>query len=146
MSFLILFSPDISKDSIIKIFCCLSISSTCRTSPKHKMRESSPDMVIENRNEQFFIKFMPAILIMFSRKIFPPKIPPKLNLTQQEKHFAYQHEETICISPVKWGKQRENYFHMNSPLMMSTKPIICWTCDKCERSLKEYSNLLLKIW
>ena len=115
MFFLILFSPDNSKDSIIKIFCCLSISSRCRTSPKHKMRESSPDMVIENRNEQFFIKFMSAILIMFSRKIFPPKIPPKLNLTQLEKHFAYQHEESICISPVKWENNGKTIFIWTAP-------------------------------
>ena len=51
--FLILFSPDVSKGSIINVFDCLSISSRYRTSPKHKMRVSSPDMVIENRTEQF---------------------------------------------------------------------------------------------
>ena len=71
--FLIHFSPDITKGSIIKVFYCLSISSRCRTSPKRKMGVSSPDMVRtwENRTEQFFIKFVLAILNI----VFPHNFP-----------------------------------------------------------------------
>ena len=75
--FLILFFLDINKDSIIKIFCCLSIS-RCKTSPKHKMRVSSPDMIMENRTEQFFIKFVSAFLNVGFSLYFPAYYPAKI--------------------------------------------------------------------
>ena len=68
--FLMFFCLDISKEDIIKVFY-LWISSTYRTSPKHKMRVSSLDMVTDNRIEQFFTNLGWAFL----KTGFPQKHP-----------------------------------------------------------------------
>ena len=105
--FLIHVSSDISKDSIIKVFCFLSISSRCRTSPKHKMRLSSPHMVMENRTEQFFIKFVSAILNIG----FPQNFP--------RWHFTCEREEIISISPVKRENNGKTIFIWTAPQIKS---------------------------
>ena len=51
------------------------------------MRVSSPDIVMENRTEQFFIKFVSAILNIGFSQNFPAWHPAKIKSHQAEEIF-----------------------------------------------------------
>ena len=78
------------------------ISNRWRTSPNHKMRVSYPDMVLDSRIEQFFVKCSSIWNIVFPQ-IFAVQYPAKKSC-QPGKCFIHEPKEIKSFFPVK----REN--------------------------------------
>ena len=75
--------------------------------------------------------------ILVSHKIFQPNNPPKLNLTQLEKHFTYERKEIISISLVKQENDRKTIF-----IWLAFKPVT-W-CDQTNQH--KYAEALNQIY